>query len=183
MQCIHVEIIDFKNSLFQCEEFRCLVDKQSDLGREMAAVTGQGADCQPLKCRGCSLSIHNIANCCKLGSRSTKHVISAVLTEMVERRYPVYSVTETLLEADESYLCIPRFQRLDYVIKLRDQLADERKVMVHLEKSVSSRVISLSEQEVTVPSSTSTPPQISEAVVGSTPCGRQRRRLYGHMYH
>ena len=134
------------------QSFHCLVDKQS--AGEMAAVTGRGADRQPPKCRGCSFSIHNIANRRKLGSRSTKHVIS-VLTEMVDRRYPGFRVTGTLLEADESYVCVPCFRRLEGVIKLRHQLADkQRKVIVDLEKSVCSGVISLSEREVTIPSST-----------------------------
>ena len=92
---------------------------------------------------------------------------------MVERRYPGFRVTGTLLEADESYLCVPW---LEGVIKLRHQLADkERKVIVDLEKSVCSGVISLSEREVTVPSSTTTPPRISEAAAGSTSRDRQRR--------
>ena len=84
------------------QSFRCLVDKQS--AGEMA-VTGQGADRQPPKCRGCSFSIHNIANRRKLGSRSTKHVIS-VSTAMVDRRYPGVRVTGTLLGVDESYAAI-----------------------------------------------------------------------------
>ena len=80
--------------------------------------------------------------------------------------------------ADDSYLCLPCFRRLDGVINLQQQLADKRKKIAEdLEKSVSAGAVSVTER-VPEPSTllplAKRPRTLEEA--GSTP-RRRRRRL------
>ena len=126
---------------------------------------------QRARCRGCSIFVTNVSARRKLGSRATRHVIP-VFREIVEEKYPGYCVTEAQLVADDSYLCLPCFRRLDGVINLQQQLADKRKKIAEdLEKSVSAGAVSVTER---VPEPSTRPRTLEEA--GST-LRRRRRRL------
>ena len=132
---------------------------------------------QRARCRGCSIFVTNVSARRKLDSRATRHVIP-VFREIVEEKYPGYCVTEAQLVADDSYLCLPCFRRLDGVINLQQQLADKRKKIAEdLEKSVSAGAVSVTERvpEPSTPLPPAKRPRTLEEA-GSTP-RRRRRRL------
>jgi hypothetical protein len=65
--------------------------------------------------------------------------------EIVKEKYPGFSVSEAHLQADDSYLCVPCFRRLESMKKLKQQLEDKRrKVAEDLARSVSVEIVSLS---------------------------------------
>ena len=135
----------------------------------MALTTGCAA--VPPKCLGCLQFITDISKQRKLGSRATKQVIP-VFKDLLERKYPGFQL-ETRLEGDDSYLCVPCFQRLEGVMRLRRQLADkEMKVEEHLDKSIAAGALTLVEVRVPVTSPLSTPPLTSQG--SSSPRGTPR---------
>ena len=93
----------------------------------------------------------------------------------MERKYPGFRL-ETRLEGDDSYLCVPCFRRLEGVMRLRRQLADnEMKVEEHLDNSIAAGALALVEVQVPGPS---TPPRTSQGDTASfTPRGGGRRRV------
>ena len=90
----------------------------------------------------------------------------------MERKYPGFRL-ETRLEGDNSYLCVPCFQRLEGVMRLRRQLVDEEmKVEEHLDNSIGVGALPLVEVQVPGPSM---PPQTSQGDTASfTPRGEKR---------